>query len=129
MSSLKRVSHSRPVAHVAAVSLVIASCLGNVAFAKGSADAGKELVTKKYACASCHGANFATPIDPSYPKLAGQHEDYLRQALLAYQHGDHPTFGRGNVVMAAQAKPLSANEIDDIAAYLASLPPSLVLKR
>jgi cytochrome c553 len=97
--------------------------------ARGNVDAGHELVTKKYACASCHGANFATPIDPSYPKLAGQHEDYLRQALLAYQKGDHPTFGRGNPVMAAQAKPLSSKEIEDIAAYLSSLPPSLVLKR
>jgi len=31
--------------------------------------------------------------------------------------------------MASQAKPLSAKEIDDIAAYLASLPPSMVLRR
>ena len=36
-------------------------------------------------CASCHGANFNTPIDPSYPKLAGQHADYLYVALKAYQ--------------------------------------------
>src|SRR5438270_5386372 len=28
-------------------------------------------------CASCHGANFNTAIDPSYPKLAGQYADYL----------------------------------------------------
>ena len=62
------------------------------------------------------------------PKLAGQHQDYLRASLLAYQKGDHPTFGRNNAVMGAQAKPLSAREIDDIAAYLASLPPSLVVK-
>ena len=31
----------------------------------------------KGACASCHGANFTKPIDPAYPKLAGQHADYL----------------------------------------------------
>ncbi len=99
------------------------------AAAGGNAAAGQELVTKKYACASCHGANFASPIDPSYPKLAGQYEDYLRQALIAYQKGDHPTFGRSNAVMAAQAKPLSAREIDDIAAYLSSLPHSVVLRR
>jgi cytochrome c553 len=108
---------------------LFASTLVAPALARGDVDAGHELVTKKYACASCHGANFASPIDPSYPKLAGQHEDYLRQALLAYQKGEHPTFGRANAVMSAQAKPLSAHEIDDIAAYLASLPPSLVLKR
>ena len=31
----------------------------------------------KGACASCHGANFSKPIDPAYPKLAGQYGDYL----------------------------------------------------
>ena len=97
--------------------------------ARGNADKGKELATKKYACVSCHGAAFNNPIDPSYPKLAGQHFDYLRQALIAYQKGDHPTFGRNNPVMAAQAKPLSAREIDDIATYLSELPPSLVVRR
>lgn len=108
---------------------LIALSLSSTAFAAGNVENGKELATKKYACASCHGANFATPIDPSYPKLAGQYADYLRFALVAYQKGDHPTFGRNNAVMAAQAKPLSAKEIEDIAAYLASLPPSVVLKR
>lgn len=111
------------------VALVAATFAAGTASAGGNAADGKELATKKYACVSCHGANFATPIDPSYPKLAGQHEDYLRQALLAYQKGEHPTFGRSNAVMSAQAKPLSAKEIEDIAAYLASLPPSVVLRR
>ena len=119
-------SHSKWVGALAAAFVI---AVPMVAVARGNVDAGKELVTKKYACASCHGANFAQPIDPSYPKLAGQHQDYLRQALRAYQQGDHPTFGRNNAVMSAQAKPLSANEIDDIAAYLSSLPPALVLKR
>jgi cytochrome c553 len=31
----------------------------------------------KGACASCHGANYSKPISPAYPKLAGQHADYL----------------------------------------------------
>ena len=111
------------------LAVVVAALSIGAAQARGNKDAGQELVTKKYACASCHGANFATPIDPGYPKLAGQHEDYLRFSLIAYQKGDHPTFGRANAVMAAQAKPLSAKEIDDIAAYLSSLPPSVILKR
>ena len=29
------------------------------------------------ACVACHGANFSTPLDPAYPRLAGQHADYL----------------------------------------------------
>jgi len=103
--------------------------VATTAQAAGNVERGQELATKKYVCASCHGADFASPIDPSYPKLAGQHRDYLRFALIAYQKGDHPVFGRGNAIMGAQAKPLSQQEIDDIAAYLSSLPPSLVLKR
>ena len=111
-------------------SLALASLFAvSTAHARGDAENGKELATKKYICASCHGAAFNNPIDPSYPKLAGQHYDYLRAALIAYQKGDHPTFGRSNAVMAAQAKPLSGKEIDDIATYLSDLPPSLVVKR
>jgi cytochrome c553 len=117
-------------ASVAISTMVVAATMfASVAQAKGNVEAGKELATKKYACVSCHGGDFATPIDPSYPKLAGQHEDYLRQALISYQKGNHPMYGRGSAVMSAQAKPLSTKEIEDIAAYLASLPPSVVLRR
>ena len=107
--------------------LVVASV--SSAHARGNIENGKEVATKKYPCISCHGVEFNKPIDPTYPKLAGQHYDYLRQALIAYQRGEHPTFGRSNAVMASQAKALSAKEIDDVAAYLASLPPSVVLRR
>ncbi len=44
-------------------------------------------------CVSCHGANFASPIDPSYPKLAGQHADYLYAALKSYQVDHNPLHG------------------------------------
>lgn len=90
--------------------------------------AGKA-VAEKYNCASCHGADFNTPIDPSYPKLAGQHHDYLETALVAYQRGGDGANGRANAIMQAQAKPLSREEIRDIAAYLSSLPGSLVLRK
>ncbi len=111
------------------LSSVVLASFASVACARGNVDNGREVATKKYPCISCHGAEFNKPIDPTYPKLAGQHADYLRQALIAYQRGEHPTFGRSNAVMAAQAKALSAQEIDDVSAYLASLPPSVVLKR
>ena len=92
------------------------------------AGAGKAAV-EKYGCASCHGTNFNSPVDPSYPKLAGQHEDYLRHALRAYQRGAKSLNGRGNPVMGGMAKPLSPTEIDDIAAYLSGLKGSLVLRK
>jgi cytochrome c553 len=98
------------------------------AFAGGNIEAGKAAV-EKYNCASCHGKDYNTPIDPSYPKLAGQHQDYLEHALVAYKRGVDGANGRGNAIMGAQAKPLSRQDAQDIAAYLHSLPGSLVLRK
>lgn len=98
------------------------------AHAGGDIAAGKAAAAK-YNCAACHGQDYNTPIDPSYPKLAGQHADYLAQAMIAYQRGGDHINGRSNAIMAAQVKPLSRNEIQDIAAYLNSLPGSLVVRR
>ena len=80
---------------------------------------------QKGACASCHGANFSKPIDGSYPKLAGQHADYLYFALKAYQTEKNPNVGRANAVMAAQAKQFNHGELKQIAGYIASLPGEL----
>ncbi len=118
-----------PSLAVLAGALAVGSVAASAAHARGDADSGKELATKKYACVSCHGTTFNNPIDPSYPKIAGQHYDYLVHALTAYQKSDNPSIGRANAIMAAQAKPLSSKEIDDIAAFLAGLPPSGVLKK
>ncbi|HJV86710.1 MAG TPA: cytochrome c [Noviherbaspirillum sp.] len=98
------------------------------AFAGGNIEAGKAAV-QKFNCAACHGQDFNSPVDPSYPKLAGQHEDYLAHALIAYQRGADGANGRGNAIMGSQAKPLSHQNIQDIAAYLHSLPGSLVLRK
>ena len=76
-------------------------------------------------CASCHGSNFSAPIDPSYPKLAGQHADYLFAALKAYQTDHNPLMGRNNAIMMGMARPFTHPEIKAIAAYLGSLPGDL----
>lgn len=98
------------------------------AHAAGNIAAG-EAAVKKYACASCHGADFHSPTDPSYPKLAGQPKDYLQHALIAYQRGGDGPYGRSNAIMGAQAQALSQQEVRDIAAYLHSLPTTLVLRK
>jgi cytochrome c553 len=96
-----------------------------VSFNAGAADManGANLVKAK-ACAACHGADFNKPIDPSYPKLAGQHPDYLAHALVAYKRGSGAN-GRNNAIMAGQVVALSDKDIADIAAYLGSLPGSV----
>ena len=73
-------------------------------------------------CASCHGANFSKPIDPSYPKIAGQYADYLYVALKAYQIEGNPQIGRSNAIMAGQVKQFKRSELKAIAGYLAALP-------
>ena len=80
---------------------------------------------QKGACVSCHGANYAKPIDPSYPKIAGQNADYLFVALKAYKTENNANVGRSNGVMAGVAKQFSNNELKAMANYLGSLPGDL----
>ena len=107
---------------------LIASTMSFNAFAGGNIDAGKA-AAEKFNCAACHGKDFNSPIDPTYPKLAGQHQDYLEHALIAYQRGGDTANGRSNAIMGGQAKMLSGQDIQNIAAYLHSLPGSLVLRK
>ncbi len=88
-----------------------------------SAEVGALLA--KGACASCHGANFNKPIDGSYPKLAGQHADYLNVALRSYAVQGNPKVGRGNAVMGAQVQQFKRSELKAMADYIGSLPGDL----
>lgn len=94
-----------------------------VTAAEGSAKAA-ELVTKG-GCTSCHGANLSKPIDPSYPKIAGQHSDYLYVALRAYKNTDKPMIGRSHPVMGGIAKQFSDADLKVLAAYVGGLPSEM----
>jgi len=110
--------------------LIIALFCSMVSFsavAGGNIARGQELA-KANNCASCHGADYNKPIDPSYPKLAGQHKEYLEHALRTYKRGNGAN-GRNNAIMGAQVTKLSNQDMADLAAYLHSLPSELVLKR
>jgi len=80
---------------------------------------------KKGNCVSCHGANLSKPIDPSYPKLAGQHADYLYHALKSYQTQKNPQVGRSNPIMMGMAAPFTRDELLTLSDYIASLPGEL----
>jgi cytochrome c553 len=86
-----------------------------------AASASAAALIEKGACASCHGANFSKPIDPSYPKIAGQHADYLYVALKAYTVSGNNVVGRANPIMAGMAKQFKPAELREIAKYIASL--------
>jgi cytochrome c553 len=80
---------------------------------------------KKGNCASCHGEGLNKPIDASYPKLAGQHADYLYVALKAYKVENNPNVGRSNAIMGGMAKPYTNAELKTLANYIAGLPGDL----
>ena len=84
-------------------------------------DAKVAELLKKGACVSCHGESFSKPIDPSYPKIAGQHKDFLFVALKSYKTENQATWGRANGVMGGIAKQYTNNELKAMAAYIASL--------
>lgn len=83
--------------------------------AEGDKAAGRTLV---YTCAGCHGVPGYTNAYPQYPvpKIVGQNEQYIVDALHGYQSG-----GRTHPTMDAQAQSLSDADIRNIAAYLSSL--------
>jgi cytochrome c553 len=110
------------------VALAVSASMSFNAFAGGNVAAGKEAVAK-FNCGACHGADLNSPIDQSYPKLAGQHADYIEHALTAYQRGGDGANGRANAIMGGQAKQLSDKDKKDIAAYIHSLPGSLVMHK
>ena len=76
---------------------------------------------KKGACVSCHGDNFAKPIDPSYPKIAGQHADYLFVALKSYKVEKNANVGRGNAIMGGVAKQFTNAELKALSNYISGL--------
>jgi cytochrome c553 len=80
---------------------------------------------QKGGCTSCHGDSFSKPVDPSYPKIAGQHADYLFVALKSYKSEGHATWGRSNGVMGGISKQYSSAELKEMANYLSKLPGEL----
>lgn len=97
-------------------SAALASALALCSTASIAADAARGREKADQVCAACHGKDGNTPIDASYPKLAGQSADYLYQALRGYQNES-----RKNAIMGGLAKPLTKVEMRDLAAFYASL--------
>ena len=83
--------------------------------AEGDPAAGKK---KAYTCLGCHGIAEYKNVYPTYhvPKIGGQTAEYIVAALVAYTNGERP-----HTTMHAQAATLSQQDMQDIAAYFASL--------
>jgi cytochrome c553 len=88
----------------------------------GAAPAEVAKLLEKGGCAACHGTDYNKAADPSYPKLAGQHADYLLVALKSYRNEGGAAVGRGNAIMGGMVKQFSNAELKQIANHLGSLP-------
>ena len=78
----------------------------------GDIEAGKKKAAE--VCAACHGPDGNSPV-PDFPKLAGQHADYMVATLKKYKNGK-----RANPIMMGMAATLSDEDILNVAAYYAS---------
>lgn len=85
---------------------------GSVA-AAGDAAAGK---TKTAVCAGCHGAD-GNSLAPNFPKLAGQHENYLSKQIQEFKSGVRKD---STGMMPGMVAALSEQDVADISAYYAS---------
>ena len=91
----------------------------------GTASTPVQALLTKGNCIACHGENLSKPIDPSYPKLAGQHADYLYVALKAYHTANNPNIGRANPIMTAQVQAFTPQELKSLAQHIGNLPGEL----
>lgn len=94
-----------------ALAALIALGVVGAGHAAGNAAAGMD---KAATCAGCHGPDGNSMI-PMWPKLAGQHANYIAKQL-----GDFKSGARVDATMTAMVAPLGAQDIQDIAAWFAS---------
>lgn len=74
--------------------------------------AGQEIA--KGVCQACHGVD-GNSQNADFPKIGGQHPDYLAKALRDYQSG-----ARNNPIMKGMAGALKAEDVDNVAAWYGS---------
>ncbi len=104
---------------IAIAGLALASLGAHAALA---ADLAAGAAKAKEVCAACHGMDGNSPT-PEYPKLGGQHADYLAKSLRDYKAGV-----RRNPIMQGFAAALTRQDIENLAAYYARQPRVLSSK-
>ena len=98
--------------------LLAALVLASVTAAPVFAEDGKRLFKRK-GCAICHGVDGKNTLNAQYPRLAGQHKDYIVAQLKAFKAKERLS-GNGTQ-MVAWANSLNDAQMDEIATYLSSL--------
>ena len=100
-------------------SLAVAAALTTVSLAAHAVNLEAGQKWAKEVCVACHGVD-GNSANQDYPKIAGQHPDYLAKALRDYQSG-----ARNNAIMKGFAGMLKSDDIDSVAAWYGSQAPAL----
>jgi cytochrome c553 len=80
---------------------------------------GGHVKRKITACVACHGANGKGMNKAGFPTIAGQNEAYLKAQLMKFKNGERNN--DYNTMMQSVASKLSANDIDELAKYMAAM--------
>lgn len=110
--SLRLMRRSAPRLSLAALAVLTALAAPQI-FAAGDATAGQ---AKSAICAACHGAD-GNSVVPNWPKLAGQHEQYMTRQVSLIKAGARPVPEMVGIVAG-----LSEQDIEDLSAYFAAQP-------
>ena len=96
---------------IASITLVIFSLFVTNVQGDGDIDEGRK---KARACQVCHGQGGKSQ-NPTYPRLAGQHAQYIIKQLKAFKSGT-----RKDPIMNGMAATLSLEDMEDVAAFFES---------
>lgn len=91
--------------------ILYAAAVAALASAPALASEGDAGMEKAKVCAACHGPD-GNSKSPDFPRLAGQHYDYLLQAIAAYKSG-----ARKSPVMMPMVEKLTKRDMEELAAY------------
>ena len=73
-----------------------------------------KIIDEANSCVGCHGVDGNSEV-PTFPRIAGQYEDYLYQSLKSYKNGK-----RNNAIMNGVASTLNDNQMKKLSKYFAS---------
>lgn len=97
---------------IAAGVLLLGLGTTHLASAAGDVQAGQTKAST--VCLACHGLD-GNSVNPEWPSIAGQHEQYIIKQVKAFRAGE-----RTNVLMSPIALTLTDQDIENVAAYYAT---------
>lgn len=81
---------------------------------KIAASENLKMIDEANSCVGCHGVD-GNSVVPTFPRIAGQYEDYLYQSLKSYKNGK-----RNNAIMKGVASTLNDDQMKKLSKYFAS---------